>query len=266
MNETRKSLITIKNSPTKRTPTLDSYFRDLGKYGRITAEEEVELISAYRDGDVKAGEKIVTANLRFVVSVAKQFENVHVPLADLISAGNIGLIKALEKYDPTRGFKFISYAVWWIRQMVLMEIMNNGRAIRIPSNIMQANNRYRRAYGEDMPDIAKLNMYSLDHEYGEDAMTLADTIEDESFSPPDIMIYDKSMVQYAIDRLTPRERAVIMLRFGITDGRPRSYDDISMEMDYDLTRERIRQICNRALRKLKTQLVRVKPELLYETK
>ena len=262
----KKSLVTIKQMPTARSMALDAYFRDVNKYKMVTPQEEVELIRAYKDGDRMAGEKLVLANLRFVVSVAKQYSNNSAPLADLISAGNMGLVRAMERFDETRGFKFISYAVWWIRQSILQEMANNGRPIRLPLNVINLNNKHRRETGEDLPEIAALHVGSPNHKVGDDNMELIDLMKSSAFPSPDEFIIDKPMVHSLIEKLTPREQVVVRLRYGIDrNGEESTYEEIAAALGTDLTRERIRQIHVKAMRKLKSIARRVNPELLNDT-
>ncbi len=262
----RKSLVTIKQMPTARSAALDAYFRDVNRYKMVTPQEEVELIQAYKEGDRKAGEKLVMANLRFVVSVAKQYSNTGAPLGDLISAGNIGLIRAMERFDETRGFKFISYAVWWIRQSILQEVANNGRAIRLPLNVININAKHRRETGEDLPEIALLHVGSLNHKVADGEFEFGDLLQSDAFPKPDELVIGQPMVHNLIDKLSPREQIIVRMRYGIgSNGEEATYDEIASALGTDLTRERIRQIHMKALRKLKVYARRVKPELLDES-
>jgi RNA polymerase primary sigma factor len=263
MEKSKKQIVTIKQMPTNRTASINLYFNDVKKYRLLNSQEEVDLIVAYKNGDARAGEKIITANLRFVISVAKQFINTGVPLADLISAGNIGLMHAVERFDHSLKFKFISYAVWWIRQSILQEITNHSRPIKLPANIHQKNMRHRRMFGEDLPEIAQLHVRSYNHKIGDDGMEYLDLlVDDGSFDAPDSVEFGEINLHKIINRLTPRERDIIRLRYGIGVPNEHSYDDIIKELDLDLTKERVRQIHFAALRKLKWYSKHVKKESL----
>lgn len=258
-----KSLIVITQMTTRRTASIDSYFREVNKYDLITPEREVELMEAYMDGDESAGDELILANLRFVVSVAKQYSGYGMPLADLISAGNYGLIKAVKKFDHTKGFKFISYAVWWIRQAILAELAANGRTIRLPLNVISANSKHKKITGEDMPEVTALQVGSLNHKIGDDmSMEVADVMESKTFAPPDEVIANKPAIHYYVEKLPPRERDIVKMRYGIGYKAEHTYDEISMELD--LTRERIRQIHVNALKRLRHLIRNVNPEILYE--
>lgn len=251
-----KDLVINKSVPTQRSSMLDAYFREVNKYDLVSPSEEVELINAYQAGDEAAGEKIILANLRFVISVAKQHMNGSVQLHDLISAGNIGLIRALQRFDTTRGFKFISYAVWWIRQAVLSEIADNGKMIRVPLNVLTMNNRYRKEHeGEDMPHIAALKVSSISIKVGPNEDTeLGELLVSDMFKSPDDFNVGKPDIYRYVSRLKRQEQIVIKMRYGLDGYRDHSFSEIAMligDGDDPLSTERIRQIHGSAIRRLK---------------
>ena len=182
-------VITIKKQTTfrKNDMSLDYYLKDINKYKLLTPEKEAELFVKFKNGDELAGKKIVQSNTRFVVSVAKQFQTAGVPLPDLISAGNIGLVTALRRFDDTLGYKFISFAVWWIRQSILQEIANNARMIRIPINVLNDNNRNYKKTGEQISSVMDVHVVSLDSKFSDTEFTLMDTIKSNMFPSPDLV-------------------------------------------------------------------------------
>ena len=274
--------IKITPSVTARTQTVDEYLRDISHRERVSLEEETELASRIQDGDGEALRRLVEANLRFVVSVAKQYQGRGLELMDLVSEGNIGLMKAAVRFDPTRGFKFISYAVWWIRQQILQAIADQGRTIRLPLNQVGFLNNVARAResflkeNEREPSDEELSALmevpverlgeaalndsrslSLDRPMGdEESGTLTDILPDADAAAPDRDLDNESLrddLRTAMLVLEPRERAVLLQSFGI--GCPaRSLEEISEGMR--LTRERVRQLKMRALRKLSAPRVR----------
>jgi len=250
-----RDLVINKSVPTQRSSMLDAYFREVNKYDLVSPNEETDLILAYQAGDMAAGERMILANLRFVISVAKQHMNGSVPLHDLISAGNIGLIKALSRFDTTRGFKFISYAVWWIRQAVQAEIADNGRMIRIPLNVLSANNRYKREHeGEDMPHIAELAVRSISQKIGpNDDIELGELLTSDMFKMPDDFHIGKPDIYRYLDRLSRREQTVIKMKYGLDGYRDHSFSEIAMLIDEgkSISTERVRQIHGKAIRRLK---------------
>ncbi|MDP2960854.1 MAG: sigma-70 family RNA polymerase sigma factor [candidate division Zixibacteria bacterium] len=258
--------------------SLDLYLREIGETPLITAGEEVELAKRIKNGDQSALEKLTKANLRFVVSVAKQYQNQGLSLADLINEGNIGLIKAAKRFDETRGFKFISYAVWWIRQAILQALAEQSRIVRLPLNrvgtlhkIGKISSSLEQEYGrEPSPDeIAKelalstmevsdtlkiSNTHlSLDAPFStSEDNCLMDVLEDELQPAPDEMLLDESLrveISRALRTLNSREAQVISLYFGLTHEKPFTLEEIGAR--FGLTRERVRQIKEKAIRRLR---------------
>jgi RNA polymerase primary sigma factor len=259
-------------------PSLDLYLREIGETALLSAGEEVELAKRIRNGEHEALEKLTKANLRFVVSVAKQYQNQGLSLADLINEGNIGLIKAAKRFDETRGFKFISYAVWWIRQAILQALAEQSRIVRLPLNrvgtlhkIGKISSSLEQEYGrEPSPDeIAKElaltevevsdtlkisnSHLSLDAPFSDsEDNSLLDVLEDELQPSPDECLLDESLrieIEKALDTLTPREAEVINLYFGLNHEKPLTLEEIGAR--FSLTRERVRQIKEKAIRRLR---------------
>jgi len=272
----------IQKSITNRSSeALDKYLMEIGRAPLISIEEEIELAQEIKKGGRGAGRaknKLVTANLRFVVSVAKQYQHQGLSLTDLIDEGNIGLIKAAEKFDETRGFKFISYAVWWIRQSILQALAEQSRIVRLPLNKIGSINKINKMYAyleqanERVPsaeEIAReLDMsvndvkesmknagrhISMDAPLveGEDS-NLYDVIRsNESPNPDKALILDslRTEIERALETLTPREADVVRLYFGLSDQHAMTLEEIGET--FDLTRERVRQIKEKAIRRLK---------------
>jgi RNA polymerase primary sigma factor len=267
---------------TKRdSESLDKYLNEISKLKMITADEEVVLAKRIQDGDEKALEKLVYANLRFVVSVAKQYQNQGLTLPDLINEGNLGLVKAAKRFDYTRGFKFISYAVWWIRQSILQALAEQARIIRLPLNKIGNITKINRAFSEleqkyerepTAEEIAEtlqlqeneiFELYQSSHRYlsmdaplsDEDGGTLYDVMENKELPSPDQKLLKESLhqeIQRTLSFLLPREAEVVSLFFGLTGEPALSLDEIGFR--YDLSRERVRQIKEKALRRLKANL------------
>ena len=263
----------------RESQSLDKYLMEIGKVDLLTPDEEVELAQRITQGDQVALEKLTKANLRFVVSVSKQYQNQGLTLPDLINEGNLGLIKAAQRFDETRGFKFISYAVWWIRQSIMQALAEQSRIVRLPMNKSGAINQIRRAYAEleqqferepteeELADIldmkpsevrntlgAEVKQMSMDAPFGEDeAGSLLDVLENQTTGPTDgeLVFNDSLKVETlrALSTLTAREREVIMMSFGIGHDNPYSLEEIGDAMG--LTRERVRQIRENALQKLR---------------
>lgn len=272
--------LVIKNQITKRDEdSFGRYLREISKINQLTLEEETIYATRAVTGDQEAIDKLVQGNLRFVISVAKQYQHCGVPISDLVSAGNIGLMKAATKFDPTKGFKFISYAVWWIRQNITISISEHLKTIRLPANCEAALNEFHQVHEkleqklgrepstdeiiENLSDDTrkgKIELYntnykptSLDKEMGEDSeTTLHDIIPDERALKNTLQL-DKSMqrerLMDALKKLTPVELQVVTLRFGMDGQGARSYEEIGTIVD--LTGERIRQIQQKALKKLR---------------
>jgi len=273
-----RQLKITKQVTNRETASLDKYLQEIGKVDLITADEEVELAQRIKAGDQRALEKLTKANLRFVVSVAKQYQNQGLTLPDLINEGNLGLIKAAQRFDETRGFKFISYAVWWIRQSILQALAEQSRIGRLPLNKIGSINKINKMYAlleqsnERPPsaeEIAKeLDMtvndvkesmknsgrhLSMDAPLveGEDS-NLYDVLRSGESPNPDKELIHESLrteIERALETLTPREADVIRLYFGLGDQHAMTLEEIGET--FDLTRERVRQIKEKAIRRLK---------------
>ena len=273
-----RQLKITKQVTNRETASLDKYLQEIGKVDLITAEEEVELAQRIKEGDEIALDKLTKANLRFVVSVAKQYQNQGLTLPDLINEGNLGLIKAAKRFDETRGFKFISYAVWWIRQSILQALAEQSRIVRLPLNKIGSINKINKMYAfleqanERVPsaeEIAKeLDMtvsdvkesmknsgrhVSMDAPLveGEDS-NLYDVLKSGESPNPDKKLLHESLkteIERSLETLTPREADVVRLYFGLGDQHAMTLEEIGET--FDLTRERVRQIKEKAIRRLK---------------
>jgi len=273
-----RQLKITKQVTNRETASLDKYLQEIGKVDLITAEEEVELAQRIKAGDQIALEKLTKANLRFVVSVAKQYQNQGLTLPDLINEGNLGLIKAAQRFDETRGFKFISYAMWWIRQSILQALAEQSRIVRLPLNKIGSINKINKTYAfleqahERAPsaeEIAKeLDMtindvkeslknsgrhVSMDAPLveGEDS-NLYDVLNSgESPNPDKVLLHEslRTEIERALETLTPREADVVRLYFGLGNQHAMTLEEIGET--FDLTRERVRQIKEKAIRRLK---------------
>lgn len=273
-----RQLKITKQVTNRETASLDKYLQEIGKVDLITAEEEVELAQKIKAGDQRALEKLTKANLRFVVSVAKQYQNQGLTLPDLINEGNLGLIKAAQRFDETRGFKFISYAVWWIRQSILQALAEQSRIVRLPLNKIGSINKINKTFAhleqthERMPsaeEIAQeLDMtvedvkqslknsgrhVSMDAPLidGEDS-NLYDVLRSGESPNPDKELLHESLrteIERALETLTPREADVVRLYFGLAGQHSMTLEEIGET--FDLTRERVRQIKEKAIRRLK---------------
>ena len=273
-----RQLKITKQVTNRETASLDKYLQEIGKVDLITAEMEVELAQRIKAGDQIALEKLTKANLRFVVSVAKQYQNQGLTLPDLINEGNLGLIKAAKRFDETRGFKFISYAVWWIRQSILQALAEQSRIVRLPLNKIGSINKINKTYAfleqahERVPsaeEIAKeLDMtisdvkesmknsgrhVSMDAPLveGEDS-NLYDVLRSGESPNPDRELMHESLrteIERALETLTPREADVVRLYFGLGNQHPMTLEEIGET--FDLTRERVRQIKEKSIRRLK---------------
>ena len=272
-----RQLKITKSITNRESASLDKYLQEIGKEELITVEEEVELAQRIRKGDQEALEKLTKANLRFVVSVAKQYQNQGLSLPDLINEGNLGLIKAAEKFDETRGFKFISYAVWWIRQSILQALAEQSRIVRLPLNQVGSLNKINKAFGRfeqenervpspeelaDMLDIPKEKVsdtlrvsgrhVSVDAPFadGEDN-NLLDVLVNADSPNADRGLINESLateVDRALDTLTDREKDIIKYFFGI-GCQEMTLEEIGEK--FGLTRERVRQIKEKAIRRLR---------------
>ena len=262
----------------RESQSLDKYLQEIGRVDLITPDEEVELAKRIREGDGLALEKLTRSNLRFVVSVAKQYQNQGLSLGDLINEGNVGLIKAAQRFDETRGFKFISYAVWWIRQSILQALAEQSRIVRLPLNRVGSMNKINKTLSEleqryerepspdelaevlDLTTVEVSNtlrisgrQVSMDAPFvqGEEN-SLLDVLEDNSEETPDQELINDSLrreVQRALSTLTLREAEVVTFYFGLNGQHPMTLEEIGEK--FNLTRERVRQIKEKAIRRLR---------------
>ena len=275
-----RQLKITKQVTNRETASLDKYLQEIGRVDLITAEEEVELARRIKQGDQVALEKLTKANLRFVVSVSKQYQNQGLSLPDLINEGNLGLIKAAQRFDETRGFKFISYAVWWIRQSILQALAEQSRIVRLPLNKIGSINKINKAFARleqeferpptaaelaetlDMTlDEVKQSMKNAGRHVSMDAplkdgddssSTMYDVMRTGDTPSPDIDLMNESLrkeVERSLRTLTPREGDVVRLYFGLNGEHPMTLEEIGER--FDLTRERVRQIKEKAIRRLK---------------
>lgn len=269
-----------KSITNRESASLEKYLSEIGKEGMINSDEEVRLARLIREGDQNALDKLTRANLRFVVSVAKQYQNQGLSLPDLINEGNLGLIKSAKRFDETRGFKFISYAVWWIRQSILQAIAEQSRIVRLPLNQVGSLSRISRAFSkleqeferepshEELAAITDLPIekisdalrisgrhVSMDAPFvnGEES-TLLDVMANSESPSADLQLMSDSLkqeVERSLNTLNEREREVIILFFGIGLTHGLTLEEIGAK--FDLTRERVRQIKEKAIRRLRTK-------------
>lgn len=262
----------------RESQSLDKYLQEIGKVDLLTPEEEIELAIKIKKGDKKALEKLTKANLRFVVSVAKQYQNQGLSLGDLINEGNLGLIKAGKRFDETRGFKFISYAVWWIRQSILQALAEQSRIVRLPLNRVGALNKIGKAYSnleqeferepnadeladelemdvKEVSDTLKISSkhVSVDAPFSQgEENSLLDVMKDDEQPSPDTMLLSESLkteIARALSTLSEREAEVIRLYYGIETEHAMTLEEIGEK--FNLTRERVRQIKEKAIRRLR---------------
>lgn len=275
---TMRQLKIIKQVTNRETPSLDKYLHEIGKVELISAEEEVELARRIRQGDGQALDKLIKANLRFVVSVSKQYQNQGLSLPDLINEGNLGLIKAAQRFDETRGFKFISYAVWWIRQSILQALAEQARIVRLPLNKIGSINKINKTFAEleqryerepsvqeiaqaleVAPDDVKEAIRSSGRHVSMDAPltpgeegTMYDVLLSPDSPAPDRGLITESLrkeIERALSTLTYREASIIRLYFGLNGKHPHTLEEIGEA--FNLTRERVRQIKEKAIKRLK---------------
>jgi RNA polymerase primary sigma factor len=275
-----RQLKITKSITNRESQSLEKYLQEIGKVDLITPEEEVKLARLIKQGDQRALDRLTKANLRFVVSVAKQYQNQGLSLPDLINEGNLGLIKAAQRFDETRGFKFISYAVWWIRQSILQALAEQSRIVRLPLNKVGLTNRIQKAYSQleqeyerepsaeelatlldmDIEEVSATLGISARHisvdtplAEGEDN-TLLDVLENPNAVKTDNALDHTESLKVEIERslkaLTERQKEVICFFFGIGVDHPMSLEDIGEK--FSLTRERVRQIKDKAITKLRT--------------
>lgn len=278
-----RALVITHNITRRDSMSIEKYLNEVSKYDVLTPEEELRLFRRYKDGDQAAFQKIVRSNLRFVISVAKQYQHTGLSLDDLINEGNIGLIKAAQRFDETRGFKFISYAVWWIRQSILQAIGEKSKKIRLPANyqsriqevVRTRNELYQELERE--PSLAEIAAVtdlkesdienclrdvkyckSLNEPVGEDedSASLEEMLSDQVLPSPDADLVGTESLRIELTELlgslSPREAEILSMYFGLNRKQPLSLQDISDHLD--LSRERVRQIKDRALRKLKRKI------------
>ena len=274
-----RQLKITKSITNRESQSLDKYLQDIGREELITAEEEVELARRIKSGDQKALEKLTRANLRFVVSVAKQYQNQGLALPDLINEGNLGLIKAAERFDETRGFKFISYAVWWIRQSILQALAEQARIVRLPLNKLGALNKIKKAFvqleqkyerepsAEELSEILEMTEDQVSDTLGvsgravsvdapfdskDDQSNLLDVLSNPNSPSADTDMIAESMQQdiiRSLNTLPSKESDVLKLFYGIGHSRAHTLEEISMKLD--MTRERVRQIKDNGIKRLR---------------
>jgi RNA polymerase primary sigma factor len=275
-----RQLKITKQVTNRETASLDKYLQEIGRVELISADEEVELARRIREGDRTALERLTKANLRFVVSVSKQYQNQGLALPDLINEGNLGLIKAAERFDETRGFKFISYAVWWIRQSILQALAEQARIVRLPLNKIGTINKINKAFSEleqkferppsaeelaefleCTPDEIKQSLanngrhVSMDAplvEGDESSSSMYDVLVNDTLPGPEKELVTESLrkdIERSLSTLTSREGDVVRLYYGLNGKHPMTLEEIGER--FDLTRERVRQIKEKAIRRLK---------------
>ena len=268
----------IKEKEVRTKESIEKYLEEIGNFSPLPPEQEISLAGRIRQGDESALEELVKANLRFVISVAKEYQGQGLPLQDLISEGNLGLIKAAQRFDETRGFKFISYAVWWIRQSILQALAEQSRVVRLPLNRVGAINKVGRALEDlekkfgrepsmdeiagrmemsslEVADVLKTSArhLSLDEPFKEDeGNSLLDVLESDRYEPPDGKLMRASLreeIEKVLSTLKSREAEIVKLYFGLDGDRPLTLEEIGEY--FELTRERVRQIKEKALRRLR---------------
>ena len=275
-----RQLKIVKQVTNRETASLDKYLQEIGRVELITADEEVELARRIKQGDRAALERLTKANLRFVVSVSKQYQNQGLALPDLINEGNVGLIKAAERFDETRGFKFISYAVWWIRQSILQALAEQARIVRLPLNKIGTINKINRAFSEleqinerppsaeELADYLECSVDDVRNSMAnagrhvsmdaplidgdESTSSMYDVLPNDSIQGPETELQKESLrkdIERSLSSLTGREGDVVRLYYGLNGKHPLTLEEIGDL--FDLTRERVRQIKEKAIRRLK---------------
>jgi RNA polymerase primary sigma factor len=274
-----RQLKITKSITNRESQSLEKYLQEIGKVEMISAEEEAQLAARIKQGDQRALERLTEANLRFVVSVAKQYQNQGLSLPDLINEGNLGLIKAAQRFDETRGFKFISYAVWWIRQSILQALAEQSRIVRLPLNKVGLTNRINKAFQqleqqyerepsvEELSELLDIDIEEISASLGSSARhvsmdsplsegeesTLIDVMENPNAEKTDEQIGHiesmKQEIERSLNTLTERQQEVLRLFFGIGIDHPMSLEDIGEH--FSLTRERVRQIKDKAITRLR---------------
>jgi len=275
-----RQLKITKQVTNRETASLDKYLQEIGRVDLISAEEEVELARKIKEGDQAALEKMVKANLRFVVSVSKQYQNQGLTLPDLINEGNLGLIKAAQRFDETRGFKFISYAVWWIRQSILQALAEQSRIVRLPLNKIGSINKINKAFAkleqkferppnaEELAELLDLSTQEVKQSLrnagrhvsmdaplkdgDESSSNMYEVLQSGDSPSPENGLITESLrreIERSLSTLTTREADVVRLYFGLNGQHPMTLEEIGER--FDLTRERVRQIKEKAIRRLK---------------
>ena len=273
-----KQLTISKQITNRESQSLDKYLTEIGKVSLLSTEEEVNLAKRIREGDAAALDKLTKGNLRFVVSVAKQYQNRGLPLNDLINEGNVGLVKAGRRFDETRGFKFISYAVWWIRQSIIQALAEQSRVIRLPMNRVGSLSKMSRASAaleqnlereptpeelaeclgttpENISDNLKVSQRTISADAPariDEQTSLMDTYADVNSTSPDELLMESALkqdIQSVLMTLSAREMEIIVLSFGLNDREPHTLEEIGAI--FSITRERVRQIKERATRELR---------------
>lgn len=269
-----------KSITNREAASLDKYLQEIGRVDLVSIDEEIELARRIRQGDQEALDKLTKANLRFVISVSKQYQNQGLTVQDLINEGNLGLIKAAQRFDETRGFKFISYAVWWIRQSILQALAEQARVVRLPLNKIATINKINRAFSEleqrferpptheELADALEMNVEDIRQSYAnsgrhvsmdaplkdddESSSSMLDVMENTELNTPDTALMKESLqkeIERSLSTLTMREGDIIRLYFGLNNRPPMTLEEIGMY--FDLTRERVRQIKEKGIRRMK---------------
>lgn len=273
-----RQLKITKSITSRESPSLDKYLQEIGKEGLITADQEIELAQLIKGGDELALNKLVKANLRFVVSVAKQYQNQGLSLPDLINEGNLGLIKAAERFDDTRGFKFISYAVWWIRQQILQSLAEQSRIVRLPLNKIASINKINKAFARleqeherppsphELAEVLEMTLEEVKTSLsagrhislegplreGDESGIMMDVLPNNALpSPLESMMFNSLQmdVERSLSAIPQREADVLRLYFGINGNQPHTLEEIGAK--FDLTRERVRQIKYKAIGRMR---------------
>lgn len=256
--------------------SISTYLKDVRKSDVIDSNKEVELAKRIQEGDQKALDELVKSNLRFVISIAKEYQNQGLPLADLISEGNLGLITAAKRFDHTKGFRFISYAVWWVKQSIIQSLNENSRMVRLPANVINKLSKLKREMddfekkferkpleGQEVEAIFYPTVTSFNININEDGDEMVELIEDSDYVRPDSEPHTQEQVKEQINKmlsvLSEREKSIIEMYFGL-NGSPLTLEEIGEE--FDLTKERIRQIKEKAVRKIRNNADKLKEFLV----